>query len=58
MTPCPKNVHVPPKFFFAIFSKNVAFLEKIIEWKTIQNLISDKKCFIHFRRQTLALFLS
>ncbi len=28
-----KNGHVPEKFFFAIFSKNVAFFEKIVKMK-------------------------
>ncbi len=48
MTPSPKHCHVPTK----IFSKNVAFFEKIVRWKNIQNLIPHKISDIHFRRQT------
>ncbi len=29
------------------------FFEKIVGWNNIQNLISHKKGYIHFRRQTL-----
>ncbi len=43
---------ISPKTFFPIFFKNVAFFGKIVKWKNIQNLISDKKGYIHFRRRT------
>ncbi len=33
---------------FPIFSKNVAFFEKIVRWKNIQNLISNKKKLYSF----------
>ncbi len=42
--------------FFPIFSKTVAFFGKIVKWKTIQNLISHKKGYIHFCRQTSPSF--
>ncbi len=43
---------IPPKIFFPIFSKNIAFFKKTVRWKNIQNLIFHKKGNIHFRRQT------
>ncbi len=51
MTPSPKKWSCPRKIFFHIFSKNVAFFEKIVERKNIRNLISHKKGCIHFRCQ-------
>ncbi len=47
-----KNGRVPQKFLFVIFFENVAFLEKNVKWKNIQNLVSHKKGYIHFRCQT------
>ncbi len=52
MTSSPKKWTYPPQFFFVIFSKNVAFFKIIVKWKNIRNLISYKKCYIHFRLQT------
>ncbi len=46
-----KNGHVPAKFFSPIFSQNVPFYGKIVKWKNIQNFISHKRGYIHFRRQ-------
>ncbi len=43
----------PPEIFSPIFSINIAFFEKIVKWKNIQNLISDKKGYLQFRRRTL-----
>ncbi len=37
---------------FVIFSENIALFETIVRWKTVPNLISNKKAYIHFRRQT------
>ncbi len=54
MTPSLKNGHFPPKFFFTIFSRNVASFEKIVIWKNIRNHISHTKSNIHFRRETPA----
>ncbi len=39
--------------FFVTFWENIAFFEKIVRRKNIQNLISHKKGYIHFPRQTL-----
>ncbi len=36
-----------PQNFSPIFFKNVAFLGKIVKWKNIQNLISNKKGYIY-----------
>ncbi len=47
-----KNVRISTKLFFASFSENVVFFEKIVKWKNIQNLISHKKGYIHFHHQT------
>ncbi len=47
-----KNGHVPPKFFFTIFSKNVAFFEKIVERKIFKTSFPIKKNNIRFRCQT------
>ncbi len=41
-----------PKNFSPIFSKKLAFLEKIVKWKNIQNLVFHKKDYIHFRPRT------
>ncbi len=46
MTPSPKKWSCPAKIFFTIFSENIAFIEKIVRWKNIQNLISHKKGYI------------
>ncbi len=45
-----------PQIFFPIFSKNIAFFEKIVLWKNIQNLISHKKkvIFIFVARRLLS----
>ncbi len=40
--------NTPPKQFFAVFSVNTAFFEKIVEYKNICRQISDKKGYIHF----------
>ncbi len=53
MIPSSKEMVTSHKIFFHIFSENVAFIEKIIRWKNIQNFISHKEGYIHFRRQTL-----
>ncbi len=52
MTTSKKYGHVPQKILPPIFSKNVAFFEKIVRWKNIQNLISHKKGTINFCCQT------
>ncbi len=39
---------LPQKLFFAVFSENTSFFEKIVEYKNIQHQISDKKGYIHF----------
>ncbi len=41
---------MPPhkKIFDAIFSENIAFIEKIVRWKIIQNLISHKNVIFNF----------
>ncbi len=57
MTPSPKKWsfphlhHRPKELFVAVFSENVAFLENIVRWKNIRNLILRKKSYIHFRRR-------
>ncbi len=48
-SPFPKKLsNAPQNQFFSIFSKNTAFIKKIVEHKNIQHLISDKKGYIHF----------
>ncbi len=43
-----------PKIIFLIFSQNVAFFEKIVRWKNIQNLVFHKKgLFIFVARRSL-----
>ncbi len=42
-----------PKIFFIIFLENVAFIEKTIRQKNIQNLISQKKSYIQFWRKMI-----
>ncbi len=46
VTPLPKN------FVFVIFSENDTIFKKIVIWRTIRNLISHKKGYIHFCHQT------
>ncbi len=44
-----KNLsNAPLKQFFTFFSQNIAFFEKLVEYKDIQYLICDKKGYIHF----------
>ncbi len=44
-----KNCQMRPgNSFFAVFSENTAFFEKIVDCKNIQHQISDKKGYIHF----------
>ncbi len=43
-----KLSNASPKQFFKVFLENTAFFEKIVEKKNIQDLISDKKSYIHF----------
>ncbi len=43
---------VPQKWFFAVFSENTTFFEKIHEWKNIQHLICNKKGYIYFWRKS------
>ncbi len=46
------HLYISTRIFFPIFSKNVAYFEKIVKLKNIQNLFSHKKGYIHFRRRT------
>ncbi len=43
-----KIVKCVPKTVFQVFSENIAFFEKIVEQKSIQHLISDKKRLYSF----------
>ncbi len=52
MTLWVKNGHIPKKFFLPFSRKMLIFFEKIVRLKNIQNLISHKKGYIDFRRQT------
>ncbi len=47
-----KNGHVPRKFFSPIFSKNVAFLKKLLNKKIFETSFPIKKFYVHFLRQT------
>ncbi len=45
MTPAPKNGHAS-QFFFTVLLENIAFLEKMVNYKIIYNLSRKRRLFI------------